>query len=60
MNVLEFNLLMSVLAIFALAGSLFVISTLHRSLNISVITIRLFIAVMLAALHFDLLLRFFI
>lgn len=60
MNSLEFNLLMSVLMIFALAGSLFVISTLHDGLNTIVITIRLFVAALLGALHLDLLMRFFV
>lgn len=60
MSSLEFNLLMSVLMIFALAGSLFVISTLHGGLHIVVLTIRVFVAAMLGALHLDLLLRFFV
>lgn len=59
-NLLEFNLLMSTLAIFALAGSLFVFSTIEPKTHSSVVLIRVFVSALLMWLHIDLLIRFFI
>ncbi len=60
MNIIEFNLIMSLFSMCFLAGSLFVFSTIHSSLHWIAITIRVFVAFMLAALHIDLLIRFII
>lgn len=58
MNIIEFNLLMSTLSIFALAASLFVLSTITFQLNLIAVTIRLFVSGMLALLYVGLLVRF--
>ncbi len=58
MNQIEFNLLMATLSIFALAGSLFVISTINARLHLVVILIRLFVSLMLYVLYVQLLMRF--
>lgn len=60
MNLIEFNLLMITLAIFALAASLFVLSTIEPKTHSSVVLIRVFVSALLMWLHIDLLMRFFV